>query len=384
MSAFGLIAVIGCGGSSNNGGTVQFTASGEVLALGGYGFPPASSGAPVFVDGWQVIFDEVLVTFDNITLSENPDKSPTDQSQTDQAVAQVKGPWAVDLHKGGPLPGKGGTGEQAVAVATVQNQNLNGNKAFDETKRYAFAFDIVVATNSATKIGNFDATNNADYATMVQNGWTVYYSGTATFKGTSCTSTDPSYAFNQLPTTVKFKFGFKSPATYINCQNPDNDPAGHFPNEEHQRGVQIKNNQTTVAQATVHTDHPFWESFVHDSPAHFDQLAAQARTHTTGPCANQGTCVALEDVQGVNFQAFTDKNGTPLPWRSCVPASDYTFPDANPQMDFDSLNVQYNPSGDPSQFLGDYRDYMTYTESTEGHLNSDGLCFVKRNYPSPQ
>jgi hypothetical protein len=73
----------------------------------------------------------------------------------------------------------------------------------------------------------------------------------------------------------------------------------------------------------------------------------------------------------------------PLPWRSCVPASDYTFPDTNPQMDFDSLNIQYNPSGDPSQFLRDYRDYMTYTESTEGHLNSDGLCFVKRNYPSP-
>ena len=35
------------------------------------------------------------------------------------------------------------------------------------------------------------------------------------------------------------------------------------------------------------------------------------------------------------------------------------------------------------QALRDYRDFMTYDQSTQGHLNSDGLCFVKRNYPSP-
>ena len=28
-------------------------------------------------------------------------------------------------------------------------------------------------------------------------------------------------------------------------------------------------------------------------------------------------------------------------------------------------------------------DYMTYDQSTQGHLNSDGLCFVDRHYPSP-
>jgi hypothetical protein len=375
--ALGLIGVLGCGGSSNNnGGTVQFTASGEVLALGGYDFPPAAPGDPVFVDGWQVVFDEVLVTFDNITLSENPDKSPTDQSQTDQAVARVSGPWAVDLHKGGPLPGKGGSGEQAVAIAMVRNQNLNGNKAFDETKRYAFGFDIVAATNSATKI-NLDAAGLTDYAEMVRQGWTVLYSGTATFKGTTCTNTDASYPFNQLPTTVKFKFGFKSPATYINCQNKDNDPALPFANEEHQRGVQIKSNQTTIAQATLHTDHPFWESFVHDSPAHFDQLAARAVP------VNGVSTVTLENVRGVNFTSFRDTSNRPLPWRSCLPPAAYTFPDSSTTMHFDTRGIPYNPSGDPTEALRDYLDYMTYTEATEGHLNADGLCFVKRNYPSP-
>jgi hypothetical protein len=33
--------------------------------------------------------------------------------------------------------------------------------------------------------------------------------------------------------------------------------------------------------------------------------------------------------------------------------------------------------------MRDYADYLTYNQSTQGHLNSDGLCFVSRNYPSP-
>src|SRR5260370_23698762 len=102
---FGLMTAFGCGGSSNNnGGTVQFTASGEVLALTGYDFPRAAgSNNPVFVDGWQIVFDELLVTFDNISLSENPDMDPRNQSLTGPVVARVSGPWAVDLPKGGPL-----------------------------------------------------------------------------------------------------------------------------------------------------------------------------------------------------------------------------------------------------------------------------------------
>jgi hypothetical protein len=363
-------------GGSAGGGTVQLTASGEVLALGGYDFPPANAGDPAFVDGWEIRFDELLVTLDNITLWENPDKSATDQSLTDQKVAQVKGPWAVDLHKGGPLPGKGGAGEQAVAIAVVQNQNLNGNAPFDPTKRYAFGFDIVAATAAAQQI-NLDTAGKADYQLMIQNGWTVLYVGTATWKGgSSCTSTNPSYDFNQLPKTVKFRFGFKSPTSYINCQNPDNDPARPLGTEEHQRGVQIAANTTTIAQATVHTDHPFWESFVHDSPAHFDQLAARAKSVDGGI-----PLVTLDDVKGLDFSAFKDASNNPLPWRSCLDS--YTPPDSATAMHFDALGLAGPPSGDPSQVIRDYLEYMTYNQSTQGHLNSDGLCFVKRNYPSP-
>ena len=91
----------------------RFAASGEVLALTGYAFPPATAGNPAFVDGWDVHFTRLLMTVDKVVLSDNPDKVPGDESQTDGVAAQVNGPWAMDLSHSDPsyLPGKGGPGE---------------------------------------------------------------------------------------------------------------------------------------------------------------------------------------------------------------------------------------------------------------------------------
>src|SRR4051794_24269 len=82
--------------------SIIFAASGEVLALEGYDFPPAAADDPAFVDGWEVRFDRLLVTIDKIRLSANPDKATGDPSQTDGVVAEVDGPWAVDLHRSDP------------------------------------------------------------------------------------------------------------------------------------------------------------------------------------------------------------------------------------------------------------------------------------------
>jgi len=373
----GLFAASGCGENMDAaaGGSVQFTASGEVLALGGYGFP-ATGDEPAFVDGWDVRFESLLVTFDYINLSENPDRAPTDQSQTDNKVAQLAGPWAVDLHKGGPLLGKGGSDEQALPIATMSTLNLHADKPLDPTKRYAFGFDIVPAHPAAKKL-NLDAQGDANYSVMAKNGWTVMYIGTATWKGTSCTSTNPAYDFSMLPKVVKFRFGFRSPTSYINCQNPDTAPAQPFAGEEYQRGIQAKENATTTAQATVHTDHPFWENSEHDAPAHFDPFAAWAQKDASGDYV-----VTLEDLKGVNFTAFKDRAGKALPWRSCV--STYTPPNTSQTMGFDSPGIPYSPGGDPTQVLRDFYDYVTYNQSTQGHLNADGICSVKRNYPSPK
>ena len=369
-----------CGTPTSGGGLLQpftppctdqgsnailVTASGEVLALGGYGFPPASADDVAFVDGWALEFSKVLVTFDHVTLSESPDRSPGDQSQTGALVAQADGPWAVDLHKGGALPGKGGAGEQATPITAFTGQNKKGNAAFDPTLRYAFGFDIVAATPSAKNV-NLDTSDLTDYQDMINKGYTALFVGTATWHGgTSCTQS-AAYDFTapHFPQTVNFRFGFKSPVTNINCQNPDNDPASPLDGEEHQRGVALRANQTTIAQATFHTDHAFWESFVHDSPAHFDQIAAQYVGSSSAPTAT------LEDLASVtNFATgFTDKAGAALPWRKCLDT--FTLPNNQAQMRFDTGGIS----------LANLRDAMTWSESTMGHLNADGLCFTNRHY----
>jgi hypothetical protein len=352
-------------------GAVLVTASGEVLSLGGYAFPPVSAGDTAFVDGWQMHFDRLLVTLDHLTLSETPDLSPTDPSRTGPVVATLNGPFAIDLHKGGPLAGKGGSDEQSVPIGILSSKS--DGSAFDPTVRYAFGFDVVAATNAAQNV-NLDAAGRADYAQMVSNGWSVMYVGTATFRGGSaCTSPTTGYDFGKLPSTVSFRFGFPSPTRYDNCQNPDNDPAAPFGGEEHERGVQVHANIYVIAQATIHTDHPFWESVIHDSPAHFDPIAARL-------VGSARTTVTLDDLVGVDFTSFHDGAGAALPWRTCLPGS-YT---AKPgTMAFDPQSIPVNPSASAASALRDYRDFVLYNQSTQGHLNSDGLCFVRRQYPSP-
>src|SRR5207237_7981042 len=91
----------------------------------------------------------------------------------------------------------------------------------------------------------------------------------------------------KLPTTVNFDLGFKPAGTtslqpgdpetsWINCDNQDNDPAPALEGEPHERGVAFPSNTYVVGEVTFHTDHPFWESTEHDSPARFDAFAVTA------------------------------------------------------------------------------------------------------------
>jgi hypothetical protein len=375
------------------GGGILFAASGEVLALTGYPFPPANAGDPAFVDGWDVHFTRMLVTVDNVTLSSNPDMSPGDQSQSGAAVAQVKGPWAIDLAHGDPsyLPGKGGPEEEAAPIAALNSQNLvSGNPGFaTDGTRYAFGFDLIAATpctsdGRRTMNVNLDATGLSDYEEMSQSGCAVFYVGTATFRGgtvpgyTAC-NMDDAGAYATWPRTVTLRLCFKSPTTYVNCQNPDNDPAMAFPNEEHQRGIAFKSSSSVIGQVTVHTDHPFWDSVLHDSPAHFDQFAARVAGQSDG-----GTpTITVEMTKGVDYTAYTDALGHKLNWRYCIAPPTDVHPQFNGPMAFDPQSVPHCTGNNPATGLCDYYDYTTYNQSTQGHLNSDGLCFVKRNYPSP-
>lgn len=385
-----LAPAIACSSADDDHGSPNLTVtiSGEGAALTGFPFPGTSPNDPTFVDGWDIRFERILVTVDDIVLTDNPDMSPTDQSVTGAVVARAKGPWAVDMTKPGTPTeihpqarvglsdvadddghGHGG-GHDPNAQALVRLNSLDGARSFDPSIRYGFGFDIVAAS-AAAKRTNLDATAEADYAEMVQNGWAVLYVGTATFKGKDCRSGREGYDFSALPKTVSFRFGFKTPTRYVNCQNSDLRGKA-FDGEESQRGVQVDEHGGTVAQITLHVDHPFWSTVDHDAAElFFDQMAAAATPDGT---------LTVDDLAKVDFTSFKDRSGSDLPWRSCV--AEKAPKDGTRK--FDPGSVPVNPAAAPESALRHYGDFVSYQQSTEGHLNAGGLCAVKRLFPAPR
>ena len=69
-----------------------------------------------------------------------------------------------------------------------------------------------------------------------------------------------------------------------------------------------------------------------------------------------------------------------MPWRSCVP----THVAKSSAIGFDARDVPVSPAGPPERALRDHRDFVTYDQSTQARLNGDGVCFTRRNYPSPK
>jgi hypothetical protein len=385
-------------------GAVYVTISGESNAISGYPFPPADwSQSTYFVDGWELIITEYIVVVDKVTLWSNPNHSPSNQGSLAgmSAVAHLDGPFVVDLHKGGNLTGQGGAPEQATPIGVITNQNDNGGAPLDSSTTYGFGFSTVPATWNAYNV-NLTSDEAADFQAMVANGYSVFYRGHLTWNGAQspygCTSTsaatstatdggtDAGYDYTQMPNAgIDLAFGFSTPTDYVNCQNQSL-PGMPNPGEDYPRGIQVSPSQSAIAQVTIHMDHPFWESLAENSPVHFDQIAAQY-VGRSSPTAH------TEDMKGVPFYAFTDRAGTPLPWRNC--AGSYYMTPGNGQMRFDTLSVPIDPHGTCTGTVGndftqdqcpgirDYYDYLRFSQSTQGHLNSQGLCFIDRHYPAP-
>lgn len=357
--------------SADGAGEVLVAISGEDIATEGISFPTGSE--VTIVDGWELQLSHVLVTIADVTLSENPDLAPSDQSRTGSVVATLGGPWAVDLHVEGTIPGAGGEG-LATSLGVLKSQTERSGRPFESDQRYAFGYDLVPATSTAELV-NFSGDQEAKdaYDEMIEAGATVMYVGTARFKGEGCEQSEASYDFSQLPTEVPFRLAFRTPTSFVNCQNQDNqgDP---FPDEEYQRGIAIPKNAQALAQITLHLEHILFSATVHDPALRFDQLAARL----VGKPA--GTVVTLDDLAGVDPTAFTDASGAALPFRSCDGSP---LPNGE-QLRFELGSVPLDPSDEPARALRDYRDFIQYVQSTQGHLNGgEGLCFVRRHYPSP-
>lgn len=362
------VLALACGsevGSGAGSSRVQVAISGEDIATEGIAFPTGSE--VTFVDGWAIELSHLLVTVGNVTLSDNPDLEPSDQSRTGGLVASAAGPWAVDLHAAGTITAAGGEG-LATPLTSLSST------AFREENRYAFGYDLVAASADAT-IVNFgdDDEAQAAYAEMIEAGATVLYVGTATFRGKDCAVSNEDYDFAAVPTKVKFRLAFETPTSFLNCQNQDNQGAP-FDDEEFQRGIAIPRNRDALAQITLHLEHAWFSATVHDPSLRFDQLAARLVGKP------EGTVVTLDDLVGVDPTAFTDASDVPLPVRNC----DGSDLPRGEQLRFDAGSVPVDPGAKPTMALRDYRDFIQYVQSAQGHLNGgEGLCFIQRHYPSP-
>nr|MBK7070434.1 hypothetical protein [Deltaproteobacteria bacterium] len=216
--------------------------------------------------------------------------------------------------------------------------------------RYAFSYDGVAATPGATNV-NLDAAGVALYEQMIRRGWSQYIEGTATYRGAA---TGLAPAFADYPTAVTFRLGWAAPAQYINCYNPEN-------GGDEMPGVQPSASTAARAQITFHMDHLFWGALgVENPPLHFDQYASRART-TAGVSE-----VTLDDLQGVAPTNLLDRMMRPVPDRGAQTMG-YT-PRSASALSFDLGGT----SG-----IRDLRDFVTFSARSYGHLNADGLCFVR-------
>ncbi len=342
---------------------VTVTISGEALATGGYSFTPGSSMSqdPAFVDGWSLSFDHILVSVDRVTLSNNPDGDPNDQRLAGDVVRSASGPWAYDLAHptARAVTGKGGAPEKADPIASFSGLGA-------ETK-YAVSFETVPAQACAIDV-NLDDATRALWAEMVAARQTILFVGTATYAGDVSCTTSGGQDFSALPKTVRFSLGFASPTAYVNCQNPDLSGPPDSTFEEAPRGVQPRENAAQTAQLTFHTDHLFWDRLTHDRPLHFDPFAAAAPPSA----GTEPPLLTADALAGQDYNGFTTGSHALLGARSCVP--DFT---KNPgaQLRFDPAGVAPLPT---------FLDYVRYSQSTMGHLNSNGLCAVVRRYASPR
>ncbi len=342
--------------------SVQVSLSGEALAERGYDYTATPSiGDAVFVDGWEVRFTEYLVVVDHVRLNQ-PGADPSMRSVVGALVAQQDGPWIVDAHRPGALVGAAGPPESAVPLVVFRATAAGG--AFDPTVRYAFSFDTVPATSPNLRNVNLASDQAGDVVEMIARRWTLLFAGTATYRGrTPSASVDPT--FQNYPTTVRFRFGFGAPASYINCHNPEvgdvDSPAT--------RGIQASASTHARAQITMHTDHFFWdETDVEGTPLHFDALAARAIGF--GGDAGATPLVAMEQLVGDNPASLTDALGFPVLDRGSQTIG--TMDNAPPP----SYAVH-----SAAALIHDLRDFVAYNSRSQGHLNSDGLCFVRANGP---
>lgn len=335
--------------ASNAPRTIHVTVSSEQLGQEGFSYTATPAmGEIVFVDGWEVRFDQILATIGDIRLNQ-PSTNPADQSAIGAEVLRERRAFAIDVKKMGSFVGAGGGSETAIPLFAMQQTGAGA--PLDPMIRYAFSYATVRARGDATNV-NLSREQFADYNDMIARGWTMLLSGTATYRGRAATAGTPEADY---PTSVRFRYGFGAPAEYINCQNPDNGADGA-------PGVAPRTTGAVRAQITFHIDHMFWLRLnVEDPPPRFDHFAARARAGAMGAPALS----SLDDLMGVAPSNIVDRMMRPVPDRGGQTMG-YTAPGAR-------LIAESN--GSPG--VDDLRSFVAFSSRAMMHLNADGLCFTR-------
>jgi hypothetical protein len=344
-------------------GVVYVTFSGEALGVNGLPFPQQNPDDPFFVDGWSVSFDEILVVLGNFRLSPGATAS-ADQKTISAPVATMPGPYVVDMHNPNGFTGKGGAPERAGGI--FQWSTDDSGKSFDTNTRYAFSYDVKKAVYPATQV-NLTSAQFADYNLMVTNGWSKLYRGTATYTGVD-PATMPFSAgiqarFKAMPSTVHFLLGWNDAGSHLDCINPDFGSNEDLAN----RGIQPTSSGPVIAQATLHTDHLFWDILAeHDNvQLRFDTVAAWA----TAANANAATPIDLRTLANKPL-ALTFADGTPMPDRGQFENTSYQCGGTRP-----CAQVTMNLNGVPADRVPGLGNFMAFSAQSQMHLNSDGLCY---------
>ena len=348
------------------------TFSGETLGISGLPFCPANAGDPYFIDGWNMVFTEYIFVVANVRLNEDPLMDQTWQDMGAQ-VAIKPGPYVIDAHLASGFVGKDGV---EPASGLFLWTKLDNGQGFDTSVRYAFSYDVVRASYPATAV-NLTQAEYADYATMVQYGWSKLIRGTATYVGTGIYANpgDPNAAnaqalFAALPITVNFAFGWNDATQMLNCVNYD------FTSSEDNladRGVQTNPDGTYIAQITEHTDHIFWDKLRQEGAnLRFDPLAAFAPT--------DGSLFWINNTPQKIETTFGDASKTHLPDRApyqlqpgcanATPANEYSNDGTG-----DGLQVVLNVNG-TTGLTDSLPVFMAFSAQSQSHLNAQGLCYV--------
>jgi hypothetical protein len=361
----------------NTPNTLSVTFSGETLGISGLPYTPNLPGDPYFVDGWSVSFEEYIVVLDNVRLNTNPTSSAIWQ-QMGQLVATKTGPFVIDAHHCAGFVGKDGV--EPASPLFVWNHLDDGSTFSPGAPGYAFSYDVVQAAYPAISV-NLPAYEIADYDLMVRNHWSKFVRGKATHdaSGTYSNASNPDNAaamagFASMPSTVDFAFGWDDHGGLLNCVNTDN--GNGVEDNLANRGVRTTNNGTYVAQITIHVDHLFWDTILHEGePLRFDPIAARAPQGTT-----EASPFFINDMMSQALAtAFADDAGTPLPDRG-----PYMTGNGLPPFITDQSNpnqVIMNTNGN-STLPNDYRDFMVFSVQSQSHLNAQGLCYVVGQHPS--